>query len=160
VSRGTVSDAHRRTRHARRRRARSAYTKERILELPGPRARNGFRGHCHRSCDGMAVSTQLTNWADCQHDTGGHKADRGLLDTVEGHVQFCRGVIGHIGPTKTSELNNDKRSAPGSCRYQPIALPSDHVGLALKSISMLGLSLTTGKGPSPESRRIIPATPP
>jgi hypothetical protein len=69
----------------------------------------------------------------------------GFLDTVEGMLGFCRGLIGHIGPTKTSELKTTS-SAPGSCRYQPIALPSEHVSLALKSRSMLGPTFTTGKG--------------
>ena len=29
-----------------------------------------LRGHCHRSCDGVAVLAQLANRADCQHVTG------------------------------------------------------------------------------------------
>jgi hypothetical protein len=58
---------------------------------------------------------------------------------------FCRGLIGHILPTKASELKTTS-SAPGSCHYQPIALPSEHVSLALKSRSMLGPTFTKGKG--------------
>jgi hypothetical protein len=43
-------------------------TKERIGR--GRRAREGLRGHCHRSCEGLAVLAQLANRADCQHVTG------------------------------------------------------------------------------------------
>ena len=85
----------------------------------------------------------LTNRADFQRDTGGGfaagcldtMATAGFLDTVEEGVEFC--------PTKTSELTT---TTPGSCAYQLIALPSDHVSLVLKSRSILGLSFTTGKG--------------
>jgi hypothetical protein len=85
-------------------------------------------------------------------DTGGGSA-AGCSDTGRrlfwipwrGMLGFCRGLIGHIGPTKTSELKTTS-SAPGSCRYQPIALPSEHVSLALKSRSMLGPTFTTSKG--------------
>ncbi len=41
---------------------------------------------------------------------------------------FCRG-LGHIGPTKTSELKTTSNGA-GSCRNQPIALPSEQISLA------------------------------
>jgi hypothetical protein len=63
-------------------------------------------------------------------DTGGGSA-AGCLDTMpaagfwiplRGMLELCRGLIGHIGPTKTSELKTTS-SAPGSCRYQPICTP-------------------------------------
>ena len=43
-------------------------TKERILDLAEAAVLE--KGHCHRSCDGLAVLAQLANRADCQHVTG------------------------------------------------------------------------------------------
>jgi hypothetical protein len=124
--------------------------KSAFSSCPRPPCSKRVSGHCHRSCDGLAVSTQLTNRADCQHvvvvsprAAWTQWRPRAFWILWRRMCEFCRGVIGHIGPTKTSELIT---TTPGSCRYQPIALPSDHVSLALKSRSMLGLSFTTGKG--------------
>jgi hypothetical protein len=68
-TRGTVSGARRRTRHAgeaaQGQRSKSAFSTWR-----GPPCSRGLRGHYHRSCDGLAVLAQLANRADCQHVTG------------------------------------------------------------------------------------------
>ena len=126
----------------RRRRARAATPKSAFSTWPRPPCSRRASRPRHRSCDGLAVLAESANRADCQRDACRIYSRTALAQAVvtlvvvppraawtqcrprafwipwRGMLELCRGLIGHIGPTKTSELKTTS-SAPGSCRYQP-----------------------------------------
>lgn len=103
----------------RRRCARTAHTKERILELPEAAVlETGFGATVIGVATGWLSQPQLTNRADCQRDTGGGfaagcldtMATAGFLDTVEEDVRVL--------PHKNQRTDNDNSwvvSLPTDC---------------------------------------------